>query len=102
LYEEPVSFPAEPPKVFIFGLKDTVSEDKQDLFVEGKIGNRGSRTTKQISVAVEALDEKGQVVIRGEATPTPQALLPGGSATFVVKLPNDPTIRRFHVEAVAH
>jgi hypothetical protein len=79
-----------------------VSEDKHDLFVEGKIGNRGDRATKQISVVVEARDEKGQVVVRGEAIPAPQALLPGGSATFVVKLPNDPTIRRFHVEAVAH
>ena len=101
LYEEPVPSPPEPVKVFVFGLKDTVSEDQQELFVEGKIGNRGDRATKQISVTVEALDEKGQMVARGEATPTPQDLLPGGSATFVVKLPNDPTIRHFHVEAVA-
>ena len=101
LYEEPVPSPPKPPGVFIFDLKDTVSEDKQELFVEGKVGNRGDRATKQISVAVEALDEKGRVVAQGEATPTPQALLPGGSATFVVKLPNYPTIRRFHVEAIA-
>jgi hypothetical protein len=99
---EEVLPPLGQPDVFIFDLKDTVSEDKQALFVEGRIGNRGSQATKQIAVTVRALNEEGQGIARAEATPTPQALLPGGSAAFVVKLPNDPAIRRFHVEAVAY
>ena len=82
-------------------LKDTVSADGNALYVEGTLRNTGSRDVRNAKVWLEALDATGNVVARGEAFPTPQAIPAGGSATFVVELPNDPAIRRFHAQAIA-
>jgi len=64
------------------------------------VHNTGSRASRDLAVWVEGLDAHGAVVARAEALPTPQAVPPGRTATFVVALPNDPAIRSFHVEAV--
>ena len=32
--------------------------------------------------------------------PTPQAIMPGSTGTFVVRLPNDPAVRTYHVVAI--
>jgi hypothetical protein len=90
---------AEKPELVIVDLKESESEDQLTLFVEGTLRNHGVGQTKQVQVTVNALAEFGEVVASVEALPTPQVILPGGSATFVVRFPNDPMIRRFHVEA---
>jgi hypothetical protein len=51
-------------------------------------------------VWVDGLDASGASVARAEALPAPQEIFPGTAARFVVRLPNDPAIRTFHVEAV--
>jgi hypothetical protein len=90
---------ADKPHVIIVGTKQSESEDRQSVFVEGTLRNQGTGPTKQVQVQVEALDEVGHVVTTASALPTPQAILPGGSATFVVRFPNDPAVRSYHVEA---
>ena len=82
-------------------LKDTVSADGSAIYVEGTLRNTGSRDTRNAKVWLEGLDAAGNVVAKGEAFPTPQAIPAGGSATFVVQLPNDPSIKRFHAQALA-
>ena len=62
--------------------------------------NTGTRPSRDVTVWVEGLDASGERVARAEALPTPQAIPPGTAGTFVVRLPNDPTIKSFHVEAV--
>jgi hypothetical protein len=51
-------------------------------------------------VAVEGLDDAGVRIARTELAPTPQEIPPGGAAPFVARLPGDPSIRTFHVEAI--
>ncbi len=81
-------------------IKQTPSEDGRTLFVEGTVRNVGSRASRDVKLWVEGLDAGGGTVTRTEALPTPQQIAPGTSATFVVRLPNDPAIRTFHVEAI--
>jgi len=100
LRDEPVP-PSTTVDLAIGPLKDTESKDGATLFVEGTLRNTGSRDTRQSKVWLEGLDAAGNVVARGEAFPTPQAIPAGGSATFVVELPNDPAIKRFHAAALA-
>jgi hypothetical protein len=90
---------AEKPELVIVDLKERESEDQLTLFVEGTLRNHGAGQTRQVKVTINALAEFGGVVAAVEALPAPQVILPGGSATFVVRFPNDPMIRRFQVEA---
>lgn len=62
--------------------------------------NIGSRPSRDVTVIVEGLDALGGAVAQTEVLPTPQAIPPGTAASFVARLPNDPAIRTFHVEAV--
>ena len=87
------------PYVIIVGTKQSESEDRQNVFVEGTLRNQGTGATKQIHVTVEALDEAGHVVTTATALPTPQVIQPEESATFVVRFPNDSAVRSYHVEA---
>jgi hypothetical protein len=64
------------------------------------VRNVGSRSSREIKVWVDGLDASGGRVARVEALPTPQEIPPGATASFVVRLPNDPAIRSFHVEAI--
>jgi hypothetical protein len=64
------------------------------------VRNIGSRPSRDVTVIVEGLDALGGTVARTEVLPAPQAIPPGTAASFVARLPNDPAIRTFHVEAV--
>jgi len=61
--------------------------------------NTGTRSSRDVKVSVEALDEHGIRLAETEVYPTPQDIPPGGAARFVARLPNDPAIRTVHVEA---
>ncbi len=87
------------PQVVITGITDSESADRQSVFVQGTLRNHGTGATQQVQVQVKALDASGRVITTAKALPVPQAIPPGGSATFLVRFPNDPTIRQFHVEA---
>lgn len=81
-------------------IKQTPSADGHELFVEGTVQNIGSRPSRDVKVWVEGLGADGKVVARAETLPTPQEIPPNAFATYVVRLPNDPAIRTFHVEAI--
>ena len=76
------------------------SEDARELYVEGTVRNIGTRSSRDLKVWVDGLDVNGIQLARTEALPTPQEIPPGASARFVVRMPNDPAIRTFHVEAI--
>jgi hypothetical protein len=82
-------------------LKDSTSADGTTILVEGTLRNTGSRDTRNAKVWLRGLDAAGNVVAQAEAFPTPQGIPAGGTATFVVQLPNDPAIKRFHAAAMA-
>ncbi|MGE0680753.1 MAG: hypothetical protein AB7P69_07575 [Candidatus Binatia bacterium] len=96
--EESLQSPAQP-RVIIAETKQSESEDHQTIFFEGKLENQGPGPTTQLKVTVEARDETGRVVTAAEALPLPQEIHPGDSASFIVRFPNDKTIRIFHVKA---
>src|SRR5262249_10652188 len=79
-------------------ISQTGSGDGHDLYVESSVRNIGSRASREVKVWVDGLDASGGRVARVEALPTPQEIPPGAAASFVVRLPNDPAIRSFHVE----
>jgi hypothetical protein len=81
-------------------IDDSPSEDGSALFVQGTVRNTGTRASRDVKVAVEGLDARGTRIARAEALPVPQEIPPGTVGTFVVRLPNDPAIKRFHVEAI--
>jgi hypothetical protein len=81
-------------------LEQRPSADGREMFVEGSVRNTGSRDSRSVRVVVEGLDADGNRIAATEVLPTPQAIAPGTAATFVGRLPNDPAIRTFHVEAV--
>lgn len=92
----------EKPYVIIVDTKQSESEDQQSVFVEGTLRNQGTGPTKRLQVTVEALDARGHVVTTASALPVPQVILPGESARFVVRMPNNPAVRSFHIEAEIH
>ena len=81
-----------------------ISQEKSDdgsvLFVEGTVRNTGSRASRDVKVWVDGLDVNGARLARAEVLPTPQEIPPGTEGRFIVRLPNDPGIRTFHVEAI--
>lgn len=81
-------------------IRHTATDDDRSLIVEGTVRNRGSRASRGVRVWVSGLDANGLRVARSEVLPTPQEIPPGTAATFVARLPNDPAIRTFHVEAI--
>jgi len=76
------------------------SEDDRELFVEGTVKNTGTRPSRDIKVWVDGLDATGIRLARAEVLPTPQEIPPGGVGRFLVRIPNNPAIRTFHVEAI--
>jgi hypothetical protein len=76
------------------------SEDDRELFVEGTVKNTGTRPSRDVKVWVDGLDVNGIRLARTEVLPTPQEIPPGGAGKFIVRMPNDPAIRTFHVEAI--
>ena len=81
-------------------IKETASADGAAVFVEGTVRNVGSRPSRDVQVTVEGLDASGARVVSADTLPSPQAIPPDTSATFVVRLPNDPAVRTYHVVAI--
>jgi hypothetical protein len=81
-------------------IKESRSADGATIFIEGTVANTGSRTSRSVHVQVEGLDATGGQVASADALPTPQEIEPGSVGTFLVRLPNDPNIRTYHVEAI--
>ncbi|MCW5889795.1 MAG: hypothetical protein KIT14_04515 [bacterium] len=81
-------------------IRDTRSADGMALFVEGTVRNTGSRPSRDVTVSVAGVGAGGNVIVRVKTQPTPQLIPPGSSASWLVRLPNDPGIRTFHVEAI--
>ena len=81
-------------------IKQTAGDRNATLFVEGTVRNVGTRPSRDVKVWVEGLDASSNVVAREETLPDPQEIHPGTVARFLVKLPNDPAIKTFHVEAI--
>jgi hypothetical protein len=92
--------PSGTPEFEVGPIHESPSRDGRELFVEGTVRNTGSRPSRDVKVWVEGLDANGAQVARAEALPTPQAIPPGTAGTFIVRLPNDPAIKNFHVEAI--
>ncbi len=78
----------------------TDSADRREVFVEGSVRNRSASPTREITVRVSGRDAKGNVVAVAEAHASPQLVVPGASARYVVRLPNDARIRTYNVEAI--
>jgi hypothetical protein len=76
------------------------SDDGQEWLVESSVRNTGTRTSRDLKVWVEGLDQNGVRLARTEVLPTPQEIPPGGAATFIARLPGGAAISTFHVEAV--
>ena len=68
------------------------------MFIEGTVRNTGSRPSRDVTVTVEGLDADGMRVVSADTLPTPQAIPPGTTASYVVRLPNDPArLKSFEV-----
>ena len=96
--EEAIRVPG--PELALGPIGHTVSADGQVVFVEGKVRNRGIRPTREVRITVSGLDDEGQPVVSIVTSSTPELITPGASAGYIARLPNLPTIRTFHVEAV--
>ena len=81
-------------------IKQSVGEHGTLLLIEGTVRNVGTRQSHDVKVWVEGLDDASSVVASEEALPDPQEIPPGTVGRYQVKLPNDPKITTFHVEAI--
>jgi hypothetical protein len=99
IYEEEVK-PVELLKLDIIDLNDTPSPDRKTVTVTGTVINHGARTTREVYVHVEALDKDGAVVVSAAPNPSTQAIASESTATFSATFENQPSIDRYHVEAL--
>ncbi len=76
------------------------SSDGREWLVESSVRNTGTRASRDVKVSVEGLDDAGARIAETELYPAEQEIPPGGAATFVARLPGNPAIRTFHVEAI--
>jgi hypothetical protein len=53
-----------------------------------------------VKIWVDGLDDGGLRLARIEVVPAPQEIPPGAAASFVARLPGNPAIKTFHVEAI--
>ena len=91
--------PSGTPQFEIGPLAERRSDDGAALYLESSVRNTGTRASRDVKVSVEALDDRGIRLAETEVWPDPQEIPPGGAARFVARLPNNPAIRTFHVEA---
>lgn len=93
--------PIERPRIVITDLNESPSSDKKVVSVSGRLVNRGSGTTREVYVHVEALNRDGAVVQSADSEPTTELIAPGSTADFAVTLENRGDVDRYHVEAVS-
>ena len=99
LTEEPLP-PSTTADFAVGPINETRSAECTTVFIEGTVRNTGSRPSRDVTVTVEGLDADGMRVVSADTLPTPQAISPGTTASYVVRLPNDPAVRTYHVIAV--
>jgi len=73
----------------------------RQVTLTGRLINRGDRTTRDVSVTIQALDAKDTVVLSINAPPSTNAIPPGGMATFSVTVEDRSDVVRYHVKAFA-
>jgi hypothetical protein len=100
IYEEELK-PVAKPHLAIIDLVETPTADKKTVTVSGRLVNRGTGTTRQVYVHVEALDHNGAVLISADSEPSTEAIAPGASGSFSVTLENRRDVDRYHVEAIS-
>jgi hypothetical protein len=99
IYEEELK-PVETLKLDILDLNEIPSADRRAVTVTGTLVNRGTRTSREVYVHIEALDKDGAVVVSADPDPSTQTLAPDSTATFSVTFENRAAIDRYHVEAI--
>jgi len=92
--------PSGTPQFEIGPITPHRTDDGREWLVAASVRNTGTRTTRDVKVWVEGRDDKGVRIARTELQPELQAIPPGGAASFIARLPGDPAISTFHVEAV--
>ncbi len=90
-----------PPRLTVAELENTISADKTQVVVKGRLQNVGERTVENIIAWVSALDAQQRTVSRRLALPAPQPLAPGQEAAFQTAFLNRGEIVDFHVEVVS-
>lgn len=93
--------PPERLDVAIIDFKETPSAERGTVLVTGTLVNRGTRTTSDVRVHVEALDKTGAVVASVSPVPSTQLIAPGSTASFSATFENRPEIDRYHAEAIS-
>jgi hypothetical protein len=99
IYEEEIK-PVETLKLDILDLNEVPSADRKTVTVTGTLINRGTRTTREVYVHVEALDKDGAVVVSTDPDSSTQTIAPDSTATFSAMFENRADIDRYHVEAI--
>ena len=87
--------------IAIIDLVETPTADKKTVTVSGRLFNRGTGTTREVYVHVEALDHDDAVLISADSEPSTEAIAPGASGSFSVTLENRRDVDRYHVEAIS-
>jgi hypothetical protein len=91
----------EKPNIGIVDLNETPSEDRRTVTVTGTLVNRGTGTTHEVYVHVEALERNGAVLVSADSDPTTELIAPGSTAHFSVVFENRADVDRYHVEAIS-
>lgn len=99
LLEEDIK-PVETIELQIIDLNETPNPTDKTVTVSGRVLNRGTRATHEVSVHVEALDKDGAVVLSADPEPSTRIIAPGSTATFSTAFDNRPETDRYHVEAI--
>jgi len=93
--------PVQKPNLAIIDLVETPTADKKTVTVSGRLVNRGTGTTREVYVHVEALDHDGAVLISADSEPSTEAIAPGATGGFSVMLENRRDVDSYHVEAIS-
>ncbi len=101
VFSEEVIKPPERLDVAIIDFHETPGPDRKTVTVTGTLVNRGTRSTRQVRVHVEALDKAGAVVVSADPIPSTQLIAPGSTSTFAVTFESRPEIDRYHAEAIS-
>jgi hypothetical protein len=96
--------PPSPPvtDILITDLREIPAASPAEEKVLGRIINRGDKPVSQLSIRVDALDDRGRVIETITTPPLDQTIAAlGGEATFEATIPRNPLITTYHAVAVA-
>lgn len=98
-YEEEVPVVLKP-AIEVLELIDSPPTEGQVTII-GRVINRGSGASKEVSVRVAALDVTGALVESRYATLTTQQIAVGATATFSTTFNTNPEVDHYDVEVIA-